>query len=60
MPVVYWMVGCIDAGIFDAALKAGRVDELPANHAPDFAPVIEPTLRTCITAMLTAAGLWLC
>ena len=38
---------------------AGKVDELPANHAPNFAPVIDPTLRTGITTMLAAAGAWL-
>jgi amidohydrolase len=59
VPVVYWMIGGLDPETFAAAEKAGTVDQLPANHAPDFAPVIEPTLRTGITAMLTAAGVWL-
>jgi amidohydrolase len=58
-PVVYWMVGCLDPETFAAAVRAGTVDQLPANHAPDFAPVIGPTLRTGIAAMLTAAGQWL-
>jgi hypothetical protein len=42
-----------------AAEKAGKLDEIPANHAPDFAPVIDPTLRTGIEAMLAAASAWL-
>jgi Peptidase dimerisation domain len=58
-PVVYWMVGCLDPETFAAAVRAETVDQLPANHAPDFAPVIGPTLRTGIAAMLTAAGQWL-
>ena len=29
------------------------------NHAPNFAPVIDPTLQTGIETMLTAAGAWL-
>ncbi|MEJ0015624.1 MAG: amidohydrolase [Acetobacteraceae bacterium] len=58
-PVVYWMLGCIDPDRFAAAVQAGTVDELPANHAPDFAPVIEPTLRTGVMALLTAAAVWL-
>ena len=37
----------------------GKVDELPANHAPNFAPVIDPTLRTGVTTMLVAASAWL-
>lgn len=42
-----------------AAEQAGKLDEIPANHAPDFAPVIHPTLRTGVEAMLAAAGAWL-
>ena len=59
-PAVFWMIGGIDPANYEAASKAGKVDELPANHAPDFAPVLDPTLRTGIEAMLTAAGAWLC
>jgi hypothetical protein len=44
--------------VFAAAEKAGTVDDLPSNHAPNFAPVIEPTLRTGVVALLTAAGVW--
>ena len=59
VPVVFWVVGGIDPDKFDQAEQAGRLDELPANHAPDFAPVLDPTLRTGIEAMLAAAGVWL-
>lgn len=59
-PTVFWMIGGIDAAVYASALQAGKVDELPANHAPDFAPVIHPTLRTGVEAMLAAAGAWLC
>jgi len=45
--------------LFDAAAAKGRIEDLPVNHAPNFAPVIRPTLRTGIAAMLTPAGLWL-
>ena len=41
-----------------AAEQAVKLDGIPANHAPDFAPVIHPTLRTGIEAMLAAAGAW--
>ena len=40
-------------------MAAGSLEELPSNHAPNFAPVIHPTLRTGIETLLTAAGLWL-
>ena len=52
-------VGGIDPEKFKAAEQAGKLDEIPANHAPDFAPVIHPTLRTGIEAILAAAGAWL-
>lgn len=59
VPAVFWVVGGIDPDRYDAAEQAGKLDEVPANHAPDFAPVIEPTLGTGIEAMLAAAGAWL-
>ena len=59
VPSVFWVVGGIDAETYQKAQAAGKVDELPANHAPNFAPVIDPTLHTGITTMLAAAGAWL-
>jgi amidohydrolase len=59
VPSVFWFVGGTDPQRFAAAMAAGKLEELPSNHAPDFAPVIHPTLRTGIETMLTAAGLWL-
>ena len=59
VPVVFWVVGGIDPDKYDEAEQAGKLDELPANHAPDFAPVLDPTLRTGVEAMLAAAGAWL-
>ncbi len=49
---VYWFVGGTDATTFAAAEKAGTLDELPSNHAPNFAPVINPTLRTGVETLL--------
>ena len=59
VPTVFWVVGGIDPEQFEAAERAGTLDQLPANHAPDFAPVIHPTLRTGVEAMLAASGSWL-
>ena len=59
VPAAFWVVGGVDPDRFKAAEQAGQLDELPANRAPDFAPVIHPTLRTGIEAMLAAAGAWL-
>jgi hypothetical protein len=41
------------------ALAEGRLDSLPGNHSPHFAPVIEPTLTTGIQALTVAARAWL-
>ncbi len=60
VPTVFWVIGGIDPSLYEKAKQAGRIDELPANHAPDFAPVIDPTLRTGIEAMLAAVGAWVC
>jgi amidohydrolase len=59
VPSVFWFVGGTDPHRFEAAVAAGKLEELPSNHAPDFAPVIHPTLRMGVETMLTAAGLWL-
>jgi hypothetical protein len=56
---VYWIVGGIDPQKYAEAEKAGRLNALPSNHSPEFAPVISPTLRIGIDAMLAAAGAWL-
>lgn len=59
VPSVFWVVGGIDTHRYREAEQAGKLDEVPVNHAPDFAPVIHPTLRVGIEAMLAAAGVWL-
>ncbi|HZR81784.1 MAG TPA: amidohydrolase [Candidatus Binatia bacterium] len=59
VPAVFWFVGGTDRATFKRAEEAGQLNELPSNHSPQFAPVINPTLRTGIEAMLAAAGVWL-
>ncbi|MBV8774998.1 MAG: amidohydrolase [Deltaproteobacteria bacterium] len=59
VPSVFWVIGGIDPEKYNAAERAGKLDEIPANHAPNFAPAINPTLSTGIEAMLAAAGVWL-
>jgi hippurate hydrolase len=59
VPSVFWVIGGIDPDTYKVAEQAGKLDEIPANHAPGFAPVINPTLRTGVEAMLAAAGAWL-
>ncbi|MER7722115.1 amidohydrolase [Streptomyces flaveolus] len=59
-PVCYWFFGGTDPDTYEKAQKAGTVArDIPSNHSPHFAPVIEPTLTTGVTAMTTAALSWL-
>ncbi|WP_067677691.1 amidohydrolase [Nocardia miyunensis] len=52
VPSVYWFWGGIN--------YAGRdLDQVPANHSPEFAPEIEPTLTTGVEALVVAARRWL-
>jgi hippurate hydrolase len=60
VPYTYWGVGCIDAGTYRKAEAAGRVaQDIPVNHSPKFAPVIQPTLDTGTQALVVAALDWL-
>lgn len=54
-PYVLWMFGGIEEEVWDEAVDKGTVNELPSNHSPFFAPVIEPTLRTGVDAMALGA-----
>lgn len=59
-PYTYWGIGGIDPVVYDAALRAGRVDrDVPVNHSGYFAPVIQPTLDTGTEALVVAALAWL-
>jgi hippurate hydrolase len=56
VPSVFWYVGGTDPEQYRRAEQAGRVaDDIPTNHNPRFAPVIDPTLATGVEAMVAAA-----
>lgn len=59
VPSVFWFVGGTDPTQYAQAKQAGRVNELPVNHSPLFAPVIHPTLETGVEALIVAARAWL-
>jgi hippurate hydrolase len=59
VPTVFWFWGGLEPETAMAALRDGRIDSLPGNHSPRFAPVIEPTLSTGIQALAVAALTWL-
>ena len=59
-PYTYWGVGCIDGETYRRAADAGRVaQDIPVNHSPAFAPVIQPTCDTGTQALVVAALAWL-
>src|SRR5215471_14298257 len=41
------------------AKEAGRLNAIPTNHNPHFAPVIHPTLQTGVETLIIAARAWL-
>lgn len=57
-PSVFWFVGGTDPEIYAKAKANGRLNDLPVNHSPHFAPVLHPTLEAGIEAMAAAAMAW--
>lgn len=58
-PSVFWFIGGTDPTVYRKAKEAGKMQEIPTNHNPRFAPVIHPTLETGVEALITAARAWL-
>lgn len=59
VPSVFWFVGGTDPTIYDKAKATGRLNELPVNHSPKFAPVLRPTVETGVAALVVGALAWL-
>ncbi len=60
IPSVFWYVGGTDPQRYAEAEQAGSLDQdVPSNHSPYFAPVLEPTLSVGIRTMVAAAREWL-
>ncbi|MER7789858.1 amidohydrolase [Streptomyces sp. NPDC097640] len=56
IPYTYWALGCIDPDTYQAAQQRGTVaQDIPVNHSPRFAPVLQPTLDTGVQALVAAA-----
>lgn len=55
-PYTYWGLGGTEPQVYAAAERDGRVSaDIPVNHSPHFAPVIQPTLDVGTRAMVVAA-----
>src|SRR5271165_582752 len=59
VPSVFWFVGGNDPEIYAEAKAGGKLNELPVNHSPKFAPVLHPTLETGVEALVVGALAWL-
>jgi hippurate hydrolase len=60
VPLVYWFLGGGDPALFAGVNhESGLSSDIPSNHSPHFAPVIEPTLSTGVLALVSAAREWL-
>jgi amidohydrolase len=62
-PCVFWLLGGGDPAPFAGATSTAEMmdvlRDLPSNHSPHYAPVIEPTLDIGIAALVNAAETWL-
>jgi amidohydrolase len=59
VPSVFWFVGGTDPETYAKAKQSGTIADLPTNHNPRFAPVIDPTLETGVETLVLASQAWL-
>lgn len=53
-PYTFWFVGGVDPDEWERRTREGTLAELPSNHSPFFAPVIQPTLTASVEALVVA------
>ncbi len=58
-PCAYWLLGGADPALFDGATEMSAMQKalqsVPSNHSPLYAPVIQPTMRVGVAALVRAA-----
>jgi metal-dependent amidase/aminoacylase/carboxypeptidase family protein len=55
-PSCFFLYGGMDPSIYDKAEREGRLkDDIPGNHSPYFAPVVQPTLTVGMEGYVVAA-----
>jgi metal-dependent amidase/aminoacylase/carboxypeptidase family protein len=54
-PTCFFLYGGVDQDVYDKAEKEGKMKELPGNHSPFFAPVIQPTLTVGLDGYVVSA-----
>lgn len=59
-PLVFWFWGGVDAEVFRNAMAGGTIErDIPTNHSPFYAPVLQPTLDNGVQNLTVAALEWL-
>jgi len=59
-PLVFWITGGADPATFAAAAASGRMEqEIPSNHSPYYAPVLQPTIERGVDALVIGATTFL-
>lgn len=53
-PYFFWLVGVTPREQWEAALAEDRLEDIPVNHAGDFLPDYEPSVRATTSAALSA------
>jgi hippurate hydrolase len=55
-PLVFWFWGGVDPQTYADAVAAGTVEsQIPTNHSPFYAPVLQPTLSRGVENLVVAA-----
>ena len=55
-PCSFWFFGGTDSNLWDEATRRRSLDQdIPVNHSPFFAPVIQPTMQRGVDALTLAA-----
>ena len=56
VPLVFWFWGGVDTQTYADAKAGGTIDrDIPTNHSPYFAPMLQPTLGRGVDALVVAA-----
>lgn len=56
VPLVFWFWGGLDPVRYATAEAAGRIaEDIPTNHSPFFAPMLQPTLNNGVANLVIAA-----
>ncbi|KAF2867277.1 hypothetical protein BDV95DRAFT_631369 [Massariosphaeria phaeospora] len=53
-PSCFFLYGGVDPQLWDRLEEEGRLKEVPGNHSPFFAPVIQPTLTVAVDGYVGA------